>query len=150
MSKSAENDNSRINLLDDPSVITKKIKKCKTDEFVGLEWDNPDRPEATNLLTIYQAVTGMERDEIIAEVGDMSWGKFKPQLADAVVAHLEPLQGRYHELIDDKAFLYDVLRDGAQEVRCTSITGPAGSDGLASYRPCAESWRERGGWGGIV
>ena len=57
MSKSAENDNSRINLLDPPNVIVKKIKKCKTDNgYEGLEWDNPDRPECTNLLTIYQAV----------------------------------------------------------------------------------------------
>lgn len=50
MSKSAENDNSRINLLDPPDVVSKKIKRCKTDLFVGLEWDNPERPECTNLL----------------------------------------------------------------------------------------------------
>jgi tryptophanyl-tRNA synthetase len=58
MSKSAENDGSRINLLDPPDLITRKIKRCKTDAFVGLEWDNPDRPECTNLLNMYQAVTG--------------------------------------------------------------------------------------------
>ena len=55
MSKSAENDNSRINLLDPPELIMKKIKRCKTDSgFEGIEWDNPGRPEATNLLTMYQ------------------------------------------------------------------------------------------------
>ena len=78
MPKSAENDNSRINLLDPPNVITKKIKKCKTDNgFEGLEWDNPERPECTNLLTIYQAVSGKSKEEIGEEVKDMNWGTFK-------------------------------------------------------------------------
>jgi tryptophanyl-tRNA synthetase len=55
MSKSAENDMSRVNLLDPPDVIAKKIKRCKTDALQGVEWDNPERPECTNLLNIYQA-----------------------------------------------------------------------------------------------
>ena len=114
MSKSAELDNSRINLNDDPATIARKIKKCKSDEFTGLEWDNPDRPEATNLLNIYQAVTGMERDAILAEVGDLSWGGFKPRLADAVVAHLEPIQLKYAEVSADKAYLSGVLKSGAE------------------------------------
>lgn len=55
MSKSAENDNSRINLLDSPDVIRRKIKKCKSDSGFGkLDWDKELRPEATNLLNIYQ------------------------------------------------------------------------------------------------
>jgi tryptophanyl-tRNA synthetase len=53
MSKSAENDGSRINLLDPPDLISKKIKRCKTDLLVGLEWDNPERPECTNLLVSF-------------------------------------------------------------------------------------------------
>ena len=114
MSKSAELDNSRINLNDDPATIARKIKKCKSDEFTGLEWDNPERPEATNLLNIYQAVTGMERDAILAEVGDLSWGGFKPRLADAVVAHLEPIQLKYAEVSADKAYLSGVLKSGAE------------------------------------
>lgn len=58
MSKSAESDASRINLLDPPDVVASKIKRAKTDAAEGLEADNPDRPEARNLLTIYQLVTG--------------------------------------------------------------------------------------------
>ena len=74
MSKSAENDNSRINLLDSPDVILKKIKKCKTDQATGLEWDNPDRPECTNLLNIYQSVSpGRTKEDILNEVGAMNW-----------------------------------------------------------------------------
>lgn len=116
MSKSAENDNSRINLLDPPNVIMKKIKKCKTDSgFEGIEWDNPERPEATNLLTIYQAVTGKTREEIELEVSAMQWGGFKPLLGEAIVEHLTPIQDRYHEIRADEAYLHEVLRTGAAE-----------------------------------
>ncbi len=59
MSKSAELDASRINLLDDPKLIQQKVKRAKTDTFEGLEWGNPDRPEATNLLGIYSLCTGI-------------------------------------------------------------------------------------------
>ena len=58
MSKSAESDGSRINLLDSPDAIASKLKRAKTDAFVGLEFDNPERAEARNLLTIYSLVTG--------------------------------------------------------------------------------------------
>jgi tryptophanyl-tRNA synthetase len=72
-----------------------QIKRCKTDEFVGLEWDNPSRPEATNLLNIYRAVSGKSREDIHEQVKDLSWSAFKPLLADAVVEHLLPIQKRY-------------------------------------------------------
>lgn len=114
MSKSDKNDASRINVLDPPDVIRDKIKKCKTDAFKGLEWDNPERPEATNLLTIFQAVQpGRSREDILSEVGDMSWGEFKPVLAEAIVAHLEPIQKRYKEVREDEGYLRQVLKDGA-------------------------------------
>ena len=119
MSKSAENDNSRINLLDKPDIIARKIKKCKTDQFEGLEWDNPERPECTNLLNIYQAVSGKSREDILSEVQDMSWGQFKPVLADAVVEHITPIQTKYNEYMADEAYLDSVLLDGrrgAEEV----------------------------------
>jgi tryptophanyl-tRNA synthetase len=92
MSKSAENDGSRINLLDPPELVAKKIKRCKTDSFQGIEWDNPERPECTNLLNMLQSVSGRSREDILAEVQDMSWGQFKPVLSDAVVSHLTPIQ----------------------------------------------------------
>lgn len=59
MSKSAEADGSRINLLDGPDAVVAKIKRAKTDAFLGLEFDNPERPEARNLLTIYSIVRGV-------------------------------------------------------------------------------------------
>lgn len=112
MSKSAESDMSRINLTDTPDAIAKKIKRCKTDSFEGLEFDNPQRPECNNLLSIYQLVTNLSKEDVLLQCQGMNWGKFKPLLADAVVEHLRPLQQRYNELLDDRSHLLSVLREG--------------------------------------
>jgi len=114
MSKSDPSEGSRINLSDSPDVIRKKIKRCKTDNFDGIEWDNPERPECTNLLNIFQACSGRSREDILEEVKDMRWGEFKPVLAEVVVEHLAPIQARYQELVDDKTYLHQVLREGAE------------------------------------
>uniref|UniRef100_A0A7S2S216 tryptophan--tRNA ligase n=1 Tax=Eucampia antarctica TaxID=49252 RepID=A0A7S2S216_9STRA len=114
MSKSDPKDASRINVLDPPKVIRDKIKRCKTDIFEGIEWDNPERPEATNLLSIYAAVQpDRTKEDITKEVKDLSWGDFKPKLADAIIAHLEPIQKKYAEVRGDEEYLTKVLKDGA-------------------------------------
>jgi len=114
MSKSDQNDASRINVLDPPKLIRDKIKKCKTDAVKGLEWDNPERPEATNLLNIYLAMQpGRTKEDIVEEIGEMSWGEFKPLLADAIIAHLEPIQNKYHEVRGDEEYLMSVLKQGS-------------------------------------
>eukprot|EP00891_Asterochloris_glomerata_P003118 jgi/Astpho2/3118/fgenesh1_pm.00051_%23_45_t len=115
MSKSAESDLSRINLLDDPMTIQDKLKRCKTDSYEGLEFGNPERPEATNLITIYSLCTGVTVDVALQEVSSMRWGQFKSALADAVVAHLQPIQERYHAVIQDTTYLDQVLAKGAAE-----------------------------------
>lgn len=115
MSKSDPNDSSRINVLDPPKVIREKIKRCKTDAITGIEWGNKDRPEANNLLNIYYAVQPKRsKDDIIEEVKDMTWGEFKPKLADAIVAHLEPIQKKYEQVRKDEEYLAAVLQDGAE------------------------------------
>lgn len=114
MSKSDPAEVSRINVLDPPNVIRDKIKKCKTDSLPGVEWDNPDRPESTNLLNIYKAVTGKTKEVILEEVKDMAWGEFKPLLAEALIMHLEPIQKRYEEVRGDDEYLKRVLREGAE------------------------------------
>ena len=60
MSKSDPNAGSRIALLDPPELITKKIKRAKTDPVMGLEFGNPERPEADNLLRLYALLSGRE------------------------------------------------------------------------------------------
>lgn len=112
MSKSTENDSSRINLTDPPDVIRKKIKKCKTDSFEGLEFDNPERPECDNLLSIYQLISGKSKEEVQAECSNMRWGQFKPLLADTVAEHIGPIQARYNEIMEDRTYLASILKEG--------------------------------------
>ncbi|MEM9922196.1 MAG: tryptophan--tRNA ligase [Cyanobacteria bacterium P01_D01_bin.50] len=115
MSKSDPSELSRINLTDTPSEITKKIKRCKTDPVRGLEFDNTERPECNNLLTLYMLLSGKTKEEVAAECQDMGWGQFKPLLAETAVNALQPIQEKYQALMDDKAYLEQVLRDGKEK-----------------------------------
>lgn len=134
MSKSAELDNSRINLLDSPDVIRSKIKKCKTDSERGMVFDDPNRPECNNLLGIYAAVTGLEKSVVADECADLSWGEFKPKLTDAVVAHLEPIQTKYHQTMADEASLNEIVKQGkerAEEIATQTLDSVKDAIGLA-------------------
>ncbi|OKH18779.1 tryptophan--tRNA ligase [[Limnothrix rosea] IAM M-220] len=115
MSKSDPSELSRINLLDPPDVLKKKIKKCKTDQFRGLEFGNGDRPECNNLLGLYALLSGQSKEAVANECADMGWGQFKPLLTDTVVAALEPIQTKYNELTADQTYLDQVLRDGQEK-----------------------------------
>ncbi|MFM7265189.1 MAG: tryptophan--tRNA ligase [Cyanobium sp.] len=119
MSKSDPNEASRITLLDPPELITRKIKRAKTDAVMGLAYDQPDRPEADNLLGLYALLSGLGRDQAARECAAMGWGQFKPLLAETVVEALRPIQERYRTLRADPGVLEAVLRQGrerAQEV----------------------------------
>ena len=124
MSKSDPNEGSRITLLDPPELITKKIKRAKTDPERGLEFGNPDRPETDNLLGLYAILSGKGREVAAAECAEMGWGQFKPLLAEATVAALEPIQRRHQELMSDRAELDRVLavgRDQAETVATATL-----------------------------
>nr|CAN69374.1 hypothetical protein VITISV_008200 [Vitis vinifera] len=106
-------------------VIANKIKRCKTDSFPGLildlsthklmnlEFDNPERPECNNLLTIYQLMSGRTKEEVAQECQGMNWGVFKRILTDALIDHLHPIQVRYEEIMSDSAYLDRLLAEGA-------------------------------------
>ena len=115
MSKSDPNEASRITLLDPPELITKKIKRAKTDPERGLEFANPDRPETDNLLGLYAILSGKGREAVAEECADMGWGQCKPLLADAAVAALEPIQARHKELMADRVELDRVLATGRDQ-----------------------------------
>ena len=121
MSKSADNDASRINLTDTPEQIRAKLRRCKTDSVDGAisAADPRGRPEAANLLAIYALCSGQTVAQAEAECSGLRWGDFKPRLADAVVAHLEPFQRRYAELMapgpqGGHELLDEVLAEGAE------------------------------------
>lgn len=115
MSKSDPSELSRINLLDPPDEITKKIKKCKTDPVRGLEFDNPERPECNNLLTLYMLLSGKNKQEVATECQDMGWGQFKPLLTETTINALKPIQDKYQAIMDDKGYLESVLREGREK-----------------------------------
>ena len=119
MSKSDPNEGSRITLLDPPELIAKKIKRAKTDPERGLEFDNADRPETDNLLGLYAILSGKGRDAVARECSEMGWGQFKPLLAEATIAALEPIQEHYRLLMDDRAQLEMVLQQGRE--RASSV-----------------------------
>ncbi len=114
MSKSDPNEGSRITLLDPPELVTKKIKRAKTDATMGLEFGNPERPEADNLLGLYAVLSGLGREAAARECAEMGWGRFKPLLAEATVEALRPVQERYRSLRNDPASLQAVLQQGRE------------------------------------
>ncbi len=115
MSKSDPSEMSRINLLDSPEAIAKKIKRCKTDMVKGLWFDDPERPECHNLLTIYSLLSGKTKEEVAAECQNMGWGEFKPLLTETTIAALKPIQEKYHAVMDDRGYLESVLREGREK-----------------------------------
>jgi tryptophanyl-tRNA synthetase len=125
MSKSDPSDQSRIDLTDAPAVITKKIKRAKTDTERGLEFDNPERPECNNLLGLYQLLSNQSKEAVAAECQEMGWGQFKPLLAETAVAALQPIQEKYDELMGDRTYLLQVLAEGkgkAQAVAAPTLS----------------------------
>ena len=136
MSKSDPNEGSRITLLDPPELITKKIKRAKTDPERGLEFGNPDRPETDNLLGLYAILSGKGREQAANECAEMGWGQFKPLLAEATVGSLEPIQARYRELMQDPTELDQVLRTGREKAETVAnATLERVRDALGFARP---------------
>ena len=136
MSKSDPNEGSRITLLDPPELITKKIKRAKTDPERGLEFGNPDRPETDNLLGLYAILSGKGREQAGTECAEMGWGQFKPLLAEATVNALEPIQARYRELMQDPTELDQVLNTGREKAETVAnATLERVRDALGFARP---------------
>lgn len=116
MSKSETGSGHAIALLDEPSVIRKKIMRATTDSKPGVDLGNPG-PGVENLLAIHQAFTGWTDDQVKAHFDGMRYGDLKKTVAEAVVAGLEPVQARYKEITADPAYLRGVLRESAERVR---------------------------------
>ena len=117
MSKSDDNPNNVIRLLEDPKSVLKKLKKAVTDSdnppVVAYDWDK--KPGVSNLLEMMSAATGKEVSELVEHFKGQMYGAFKTEVAEAVVAMLEPIQQRYKELRADEGYLNEVFRKGAQK-----------------------------------
>ncbi|EGL18499.1 MULTISPECIES: tryptophan--tRNA ligase [unclassified Paenibacillus] len=114
MSKSNPNPGSFIAMLDEPSVIRKKLSRAVTDSGREVKFDPKNKPEVSNLMGIYSQCADMTVAEVEARYEGQGYGAFKKDLAEVVVEALEPIQQRYRE-IRESGELYDVLRKGAAE-----------------------------------
>ena len=115
MSKSDPSDLSRINLLDTPEQIQHKIKRCKTDPIRGLSFDDADRPECHNLLTLYMILSNQTKEAVAQECADMGWGQFKPLFTETTIAALKPIQSRYYAIMSEPGYLDGILQQGREK-----------------------------------
>lgn len=114
MSKSDENPNGSIFLLDDADTVTKKIKRAVTDSGTTIEFDET-RPSINNLLSIYQILTGKTSDECVAHFEGKGYGHFKNELAETVVEFLRPFQERVKQFDDET--VKSILQPGGERAR---------------------------------
>ena len=128
MSKSDPSEYSRINLNDGPDDIALKIRKAKTDpeplpsEVSGLE----GRPEAENLVGIYAALGDRQPEEVIGEIGGLSFSQFKEKLTELAVAELGPIGAEMQRLLAEPDEIDKVLSDGGARAR--TLTAPVLAD----------------------
>ncbi|UPT54469.1 tryptophan--tRNA ligase [Dickeya zeae] len=117
MSKSDDNRNNVIGLLEDPKSVVKKIKRAVTDsdEPPVVRYDLQNKAGVSNLLDILSGVTGKAIPDLEKEFEGQMYGHLKGAVADAVSGMLSELQARYHRFRDDEDFLQQVMRDGAQK-----------------------------------
>jgi tryptophanyl-tRNA synthetase len=117
MSKSEESDYSRINLKDGPDEIVKKIKKAKSDSepipdnLKSLE----KKPEALNLLNIYSEISKMNLEKVLKEMAGKEYSYIKTKLADILVSEICPVGKKIIKLMNDKAYLVDILKKGSEK-----------------------------------
>lgn len=119
MSKSNPNEGSRINMLDAPDVIRKKISRATTDSGKEVRYDPAAKPEVSNLISIYSEFSGLSIAEVEQRYEGQMYGPFKKELAEVVVSVLEPIQQRYHE-IRKSGEIHEILRQGADRARETA------------------------------
>ncbi len=114
MSKSDENVNGSITLMDDPDTIRRKIKRAVTDSGTEVRFDE-SRPAVNNLLTIFQILTGRAPEEIEAHFAGKGYAQLKSDVAEATVEFLRPFQERVRGISDEE--LSRILRGGAEKAR---------------------------------
>jgi tryptophanyl-tRNA synthetase len=104
---------SYISLLDEPGTVRKKINRAVTDSEGSVRYDVEQKPGVSNLLVIYSLCSGESIAELEQRYSGQGYGALKRGLIEAVVATLQPIQERYHQLRQDGSVV-DVLRQGAQ------------------------------------
>jgi tryptophanyl-tRNA synthetase len=119
MSKSDDNRNNVIGLLEDPKAVVKKIKRAMTDgdEPPVVRYDVKNKAGVSNLLDILSGVTGTSIPELEQQFEGQMYGHLKGAVAEAVSGMLTDLQERYYRFRNDEALLDQIMRDGAAKAR---------------------------------
>ena len=119
MSKSDDNRNNVIGLLEEPKAILKKVKKAMTDsdEPPVVRFDVENKPGVSNLLSLMSGVTGKSIAALEAEFEGKMYGHLKVEAGEAVVAMLEPLQERFKQYRADEAYIEQVMKQGAEKAK---------------------------------
>lgn len=116
MSKSDENSNNYIALLDEPSVILKKIKRAVTDSGTEVVYDEK-KEGLYNLINIYCAYTDKTPSEIEKDYQGKMYSDFKNDLAEIIIESLKPFQDEYKKIFSDKGYLDKLLAEGRDKAR---------------------------------
>ena len=119
MSKSDENVKATVFLLDPPETIVKKFKSAVTDSESEVVY-REGKDGINNLISIYSSVTGKSFDAIAQEFAGKGYGDFKAAVGEAVAEELRPIREEYNRLMDDKSYLEDCYREGAQKALAIS------------------------------
>jgi tryptophanyl-tRNA synthetase len=120
MSKSSAIENDSIFLNDDADTILKKFKKSVTDSENVVRFDRENKPGISNLMLIYQSITGKTIEEIEKEFEGKGYGDFKTKVAESVIEELKPLHEKYKELIENPDYLESIYKKGAEKARVIS------------------------------
>ena len=114
MSKSDENVNGCVYVLDTPDVIMRKFRRAVTDSDACVRYAE-GKDGVNNLMGIYSCVTGKTYEEIEAEFEGKGYGDFKTAVGEAVIEHLKPIQERFRQYMSDKEYLAKCYNEGAEK-----------------------------------
>ena len=117
MSKSDNQDLTRINLDDPPDTIRIKLRKAVTDCTSEITYDPINRPGVSNLVSIYSSITGTSPDQVVEEFVGKETVLLKDLLADVIIDHLKPLQEKMVALEQDGSYVTEVLKVGAEKAQ---------------------------------
>ncbi|MBQ1194833.1 MAG: tryptophan--tRNA ligase [Clostridia bacterium] len=115
MSKSDENENAVVRILDTPDAIMRKFKRAVTDSDSEIRFDPENKPGVSNLLTIYSCFSGKTIEEAEREFDGRGYGDFKTAVGQVCCDKLIPVQQEYQRILADKAYLEEVMKKGADE-----------------------------------
>ena len=119
MSKSDDNANSFILIMDSPESIRRKVNRAVTDSLGEVKYCD-DQPGVKNLMTILNCITGISMDEIEKKYEGKGYAQFKSDVAEAIVNELEPIQKRVKELLNNKTELEEIYKKGAEKANYIS------------------------------